>query len=130
MLNKHIKRYHRLQSDAKGKVKDPEKLVILDRVMKDLKEKLFKGEGFVLSDIRDYANSQISLSEKSFNNRELKVLLTKMYGERLKFSVPEEVNKSVMIFLEDCPVEEMADRIRTHNPLKECASILRDELQK
>lgn len=81
---------------------------------------LRRGDGYALSDIRDRVNALFS-TDKHVTNRELKILLCAKYGDTLRFSVPIEANKSVMIYMA-VSAEAMADTIRSTDPVKICAA--------
>lgn len=59
---------------------------------------------------------------------ELKFLLIGHYGEGIRFAPPVEANKSVMVFLDTCTAEEMANTIRASNPVRICAEMIRESL--
>ena len=123
----YMQKYNRIMESPDTEPLMPKKLEILNQVITEIEGGLSCGDGFTLSSIRDRAISLMNGGE--FTNRELKVLLTKKYGESLKFSVPKEANKSVMIFLDKFSAGEMADTIRASDPISQCAEIMRNELQ-
>ena len=63
------------------------------RLVEDIMPGLSEGHGFVLSDIRDRANSMLEESERLFTNKELRVLLANQFGTNISFSSPQEANK-------------------------------------
>lgn len=72
---------------------------------------LSNGEGDELSYVRDsmnrYLDSENHESRPSVTNREVKVLLTKHFGDRICFSQPKQVNKSlvrVLIMMSLCVI--------------------------
>ena len=67
-------------------------------------------------------------SADKVDNRQLKVLLTAKYGNQIRFSRPGSNKKSAMIYLDCVPSEQMADTIREHDAINDCAKILRSSL--
>ena len=58
---------------------------------------------------------------KSVTNKEVNVLLLNHFGDRIRFFVPKEANKTVMVFGKDVNVQHMAETIRTNDPIRQCA---------
>ena len=74
-----------------------------------------QGKVYPLSDIRDRCNNLLSTDK--VDNRQLKVLLTAKYGNQIRFSGSNKFFQ-----------KKMADTIREHDLINECATILRNLL--
>ena len=99
--------------------------------MVNIESDMNRGEGFELSVIRDSVNNKLAEcgSSEQMNNREVRVLLEKYFGNRISFSYPQGANKSLICFTSDtCSAETLAETIRNAEPVKDCANILRDSL--
>ena len=98
------------------------KKIISDELLSTINPSLQIGHGYSLSDIRDKANEMLSETLDSFTNREIKFLLINHYKDNVKFTNPYEANKSMMVFLGNLSIEEIADKIRSIDIIKEAAS--------
>ena len=85
---------------------------------------LVQGKGYPSSDISDRCNNLLSTDK--VDNRQLKVLLTANYGNQIRFSGSDK--KSALIYVDCVPSERMADTIREHDVINECATVLRNSL--
>jgi len=72
-----------------------------EQVVKDIEIGINQGFGYELSFVRDCVNREIT-SCKRVTNKEVNVLLLNHFGDRIRFSVPKEANKSVMFFWQIC----------------------------
>ena len=63
-----------------------------------------------------------------FSNRDVRLFLESHYGSDLSISVPSEANKSFMVFLQANAATEMADVIRSSDPITQCAAKIREAL--
>ena len=123
-----LKYKRKLQSDGKSTPQVSEKVAAFSSIAPDIKSGLDKGYGYTLSYIRDQFN--IQNENIKINNQQLKLLLSDYFGNGIKFSKPTEANKPLMFFSSDLQTEEVADVIRSCNPITECALLLRESLQK
>lgn len=57
-------------------------------------------------------------------------MLCDYFGNDITFAKPKEANKPVMFFSAALQTEEVADVLRSCNPVTECAILLRESLQK
>ena len=71
--------------------------------MIELEFNLKSRDGFKLSVIRDSVNKKLIEcgNEELMNNREVKVLLEKHFGNKTKLSYSQKVNTSLLCFLSD-----------------------------
>jgi len=69
-----------------------------------------------------------SASKETFSNREFRLFLESHYGQDLIISRPTEANKCDMVFLNAASPADMADVIRSSNPITQCASAIRQVL--
>ena len=64
-----------------------------------------------------------------FSNRDVKLFLQNQYGESIDFTYPGVQRKSTMVFsIAHNEINQLAEAIRSINPFKVCASIIRKEL--
>ena len=124
-FSKYIKRFENSRRPVQSRTISTRKQ-LLDSVFEGIHQGLVQGKGYPLSDIRDRCNNLLSTDK--VDNRQLKVLLTAKYGNQIRFSRPGSNKKSAMIFLDCVPSEQMADTIREHDDINECAKILRSSL--
>ena len=101
--------------------------------MDEINTGLIEGKGYELSEIRDRANFllktlQPSHAERQFENRELRLLLLNDFQDEICFTAPQEAIKSVMFLLTINRPEDMAELIRSTDPISQCASFIHDEL--
>ena len=82
------------------------------------------GQGFALSNLRDNVNG-FRDSQETFSNRDIRLFLESHYGQDI--SRPTEANKCAMVFINASPAD-MADVIRSSNPIIQCASTIRHAL--
>ena len=128
-ISRYLLKYKRnLQSDGKSTPQVSEKVAAFSFIAPDIKSGLDKGYGFTISYIRDQFN--IQNENIKVNNKELKLLLSNYFGNSIKFSKPTEANKPLMFFSSSLQTEEVADVIRSCNPVTECALLLRESLKK
>ena len=93
-------------------------------VMPEIETGLIQGDGYELSYVRDCINSKLG-SDICVNNREVKVLLTNYFGSKISFSKPKQVNKSQMFFSSTVKAENLAETIRSTDPIRQCAEMIR-----
>ena len=120
-FSKYIKRFENSRRPVQSRTMSTRKQ-LLDSVFESIHQGLVQGKGYPLSDIRDRCNNLLSADK--VDNRQLKVLLTAKYGNQIRFSRPGSNKKSAMIYLDCVPSEQMADTIREHDAINECAKIL------
>ena len=94
-------------------------------VIADIEIGLANGEAYELSYVRDAMKQHGS---DSVTNREVKVLLTNHFGDQICYSQPKQLNKSLMIFSKSVTAESMAETIRSTDPIKQCAELIRQSL--
>ena len=128
-MKQYIRLYDKKVKDESCESSTNDKQLVWQTMMVKIECDMKRGEGFELSLIRDSVNNKLAEcgSSEQMNNREVKVLLEKHFGNRISFSYPQNANKSVMCFTSDtCSAETLAETIRNAEPVKECAKILRD----
>lgn len=119
---------HALQKEHSDKSKTSDKLCAFAAMLEQISPELRNGKGYALSDLRIQANGLLNTQDKTFSNRELKLLLLNEFGDDICFSSSREVNKSAMVFLSTVSAEEMADKIRSTDHIRTCAESLRNVL--
>ena len=67
-------------------------------------------------------------SGSKVTNQQVKVLVTNYFGERIKFSWPKQLNKSALVFSASVTGEAMAETIRGKDPIRQCATLIRQSL--
>ena len=94
---------------------------------------LTNGEGYELSYVRDLMNRNLDSNDVEswpmVTNREMKLLLTNHFGDKICFSKPKQANKSMMFFYKGLSCNDMAETIRGSDCIKECAELLRESLK-
>ena len=107
-----------------------------DHILQEIEDGLAKGLGYELSYVRKRMNDYILSCDSigaggdtrcSVTNREVKILLTNHFDEKIRFSTPKQLNKSMMFFKNDI-AEQMAETIRISDPIKQAASMIKDAL--
>ena len=58
-------------------------------------------------------------------NKEVNLLLMNHFGDKITFSQPKSVSKSVIIFGQNVGIENNAETIRTTDPVRLCAENIR-----
>ena len=96
-------------------------------LLKDIDVPLKDREGFCLSNPRDRVIC-CSGSKQTFSNRDIRLFLQSHYGSDLSISIPSEVNKSFMVFLQATAATEMADVIHSNNAIIQCTAKIRQAL--
>ena len=66
--------------------------------------------------------------EETITNKEVKLLLISTFGDNISFSYPSLKNRSLMCFSKSCTSEDMAETIRSIDPIKVCADRIREAL--
>lgn len=127
-LASYIRRFEREleQSRTPTQASGTTKEQVFDQISKEIQKGITDGLGYTLSDIRKMLNSQ---STKTFNNRDLKRLLLNRFGDTITFTNPVENNKPAIVFSSKLMTEDVAEVIRTHDPIKECANVLRQSIK-
>lgn len=98
-----------------------------EKVASDVKLGFERGQGFELSKLRDSIIAIIG-PEGTITNKEVKLLLISTFGENISFSYPSLKNRSLMCFSKSCTSEDMAETIRSIDPIKVCADRIRKAL--
>lgn len=128
-IRSYIRRYEKDTECSDAQQEVPPKIKVFHELIASVDANLLKGVGYALSDIRDMANVLGSEVECTFSNREIRILLCHHYKGNLSISFPREANKSGMVFLKDTTsVEDMADTIRSIDPITACAKMIREAL--
>ena len=98
-LDCHPEKCNRESKNDSALHKNTQKKEVIDIFLNEIKPDLLKGQGYSMSDIRDRVNKLLD-SEKSINNRDLKVLIIcAKYGDKIRFSTPLQTHKSTMIYI-------------------------------
>lgn len=124
-INRYLLEYERICLNQSGDPVSSKKQAWLE-VVREIEMRLSDGEGLELSYVRKLMNEKISSS--SITNQEVKVLLSHHFGEKIRFSTPKQVNKSLLFFSADVTQESLAETIRCTDPVRECAEVLRQSL--
>jgi hypothetical protein len=86
---------------------------VLDEVLGTLETNLLKGTAYSLTEICNYCIE--NKRNVNVTNRELRVLLSKKYGDRLRVSLPKEANQSALVVT----AEDIADTVRFSSPVRD-----------
>lgn len=124
-IRSYLVKYERASQTSGHQSQLSPKMKVFKDVVESIDSGLSRGEGYAISDLRDYANQ---IGDSRFTNREIKVLLCSHYRDSLCISNPHEANKSSMIFLNISRPEDMADTIRSTDPILSCANTIRQAL--
>lgn len=119
-----------LEKEGDNEHQQSKKMEAFQTVVQEIDSRLRQGTGYALTDLRKRCNEVVNDKEHAtFTNREVKVLLVHRYNEdSVSFSIPQEANKSAMVYLSSFSKNELVDSIRAHEPLQECAEAIRNEL--
>lgn len=94
--------------------------------IKSIESKFKDGEAFTLTQIRTLVNESFNLS---IRNDEVKSKLIDYFGPDVCFSYPREANKSTLAFYSKINTANMADKIRSYDPVTECSELLKKSLE-
>lgn len=122
-VNKYILKYERLQEKYCDDKSTNHKKEAWKYIISDIENGLANGYGYELSFVRDAMNKQLQVG--SVTNREVKLLLRNHFTDQICFSQSKQLNKSELFFSKGVSTENMADKIRVTDPIKECAAIIR-----
>lgn len=124
-INQYLLKYKRACCE-KPKQKSC-KQVVWSEVVKHIEIGLSSHEGYELTYVRDCMNEKIGSNAK-VSSKEVKLLLTNHFGNKIRFSQPKQVNRSVLFFSSDVTTETMAETIRATDPIRQCAEMIRQSL--
>lgn len=122
-MNKYILKYERLKEKCCDDKSTNRKKEAWTNIISDIENGLANGNGYELSFVRDAMKKQLQVD--NVTNREVKILLTHHFTDQICFSQPKQLNKSELFFSKGVSTENMADKIRVTDPIKECAAIIR-----
>ncbi|KAK7069516.1 hypothetical protein SK128_018152, partial [Halocaridina rubra] len=91
-------------------------------IVSDIEKGLTNGNGYELSFVRDTMNKQLKVG--SVTNSEVKFFLTNHFTDHICCLQPKQLNKSELLFSKGVSPENMADKIRGSDPIRECATII------
>ena len=96
----------------------------------ELLEKGFKtGNGYELSVIREFMNEKLKQNGMILSNRDIKLFLLNQFGDDIDFAYSDNQRKSMMVFsVRNVNSQDLAEKIRSIDPLKVFASRIREEL--
>ncbi len=124
-INAYCKTYDRSLSESK----EPHpKVLIFEKVISDVSAKLVDGTGFTLTDIAAACNEVNRDSSCHFTNRDVKLLLTNKFGDRITFMGSRQANKPTLFYLDNVSEADMAEMISCSDPIKEVAKALRETI--
>ena len=126
-VNHYLLNFDRLKDKSCDEKNTNCKKEAWSKIISDIETGLSNGTGYELSFVRDAMNKHLEVNDY-VNNREVKVLLTNHFSDQICFSQPKQLNKSQQFFSKEVRVENMAEQIRASDPIKECASIIRQSL--
>ena len=106
-MRTYLIRYNRATGKTDAECSKPPKMVAFNELIKEISPHLNEGKGYILSDLRNRCNELLQEDPSSFNNREIKLLLSEHYGEDISFSTPQEANKSPVVFLQKFSRDDM-----------------------
>ena len=118
--------YQQKKSDSKNCLVNKRQLLSneifhIDRILKE-------GNGIAISDIRDLINENNEI--ETMSNKEVELYLTEHYGERIQFSKSSIKNQSTLVFSSELSVQNIIEKVRSTNVIKEAASSLRNVIMK
>ena len=110
--------YQQKKSDSKNCLVNKRQLLSneifhIDQILKE-------GNGIAISDIRDLINENNEI--ETMSNKEVKLYLTEHYGERIQFSKSSIKNQSTLVFSSELSVQNIIEKVRSTNVIKEAAS--------
>ena len=128
-LQKYLYKYDSLSHEEISNPKLSPKQVAWNEIVNILEEGLNGGKGYELSAIRDYLNTKLSAEDGRFSNRDVKVFLESHFADTIDFTYSAEHNKCMMVFsILRNKSGQLAETIRSIDPFKVCASIIRKHL--
>jgi len=125
-VNRYLLQYERACSDRSDENANAScRQKAWTSVIADIETGLANGEAYELSYVRDAMRQHGS---DSVTNREVKVLLTNHFGDQICYSQPKQLNKSLMCFSKSVTAKSVAETIRSTDPIKQCAELIRQSL--
>ena len=88
-----------------------------------IKSVLFQGNGLILSEIRDIANSK--QDEVEISNKEVKLFLMEQLPDSIQFCSSKNKNKSLLDFFSKLSAQDIVQKVRSTDILKGAALSLR-----
>ena len=85
----------------------------------------FQTIGFALNDLRDTFMEQNPTMVTT--NKEIKSVITEVYGESVCFAYPKEKSVSQLVYASNIDPGMIVDKVRSCDIIKKCAAILREE---
>lgn len=126
-LESYLVQFRRSSQESKITPKISTKEIMMEEVSHVIKQMLDDGYGVTLSEIRDYLNTKET--GILIRNSEVKHFLLKFFGTTIKFSTPTQNNKSLIVYSSKLTTEEMTEKVRSLNVLKDAGRLVRNALK-
>ena len=124
MHKKYFRKYEKAKSNKSVEKTMTEKQLLWSNVIPDIENGLSEGAGYELSYVRDCMNKELGLDSK-VTNKEIKILLVNHFGDKITFSRSNQATKSLMFFSKSVPIENIAETVRTSDPISQSADMIR-----
>lgn len=128
-MTNYLQRFQLLNQSAVKQPEPKQKQRAWDDILPELEDGLKRGNGYELSAVRDKLNRLVD-DEHEFRNRDVKIYFLKQFGKSIDFTYPSVQHKSPMVYSAlNVKTDDLAERIRSMDPLQACASVLRESLE-
>ena len=125
-VNRYLLKYERFKDKSSEDKSTNHKNEAWTNIISDIETGLANGNGYELSFVRDAMNKHLEVG--SVTNREVTILLTNHFSDQICFSQPKQLNRSGLFFSKGITNENMAETIRSTDPIRQCTDIIRQSL--
>ena len=129
-MKEYLEKYNRRLEALSKHIQTREEQMVLDKVSIQVFESLdLTTCGYPISSIRDLINE--SHDEANMDNRKVKILLVKHFGDKICFTYPHDRKLSQMVFSNMFSCSTVVETLRSHaiNKVKSVADELRSEVK-
>lgn len=87
---------------------------------------MYNGYGLTLSEIRDFVSkiSEVPL----LTNKEVKLYMVKIFGDRIQFSKPKEKNQSLLVYSSTLTADQVTDKLCSLDSVRDAGQLIRQSL--
>ncbi len=130
-LRHYLDKYEKDLTREAQSSKSMKRRELFERFIKEVEPDMKSGTAYTLTHLKEKCSALITADlDISFSNRDIRMLLIDRFGEDVSFCKPKAANQSASVFLNNITKEEMVDRIRHIDVMKESACKIRQLLLK
>ena len=125
-LETYLQKYKRQSHQSDAKHRAPNKGKTIEENKAIFQNILGNGYGLTLSEIRDFVNK---ISEAPLlTNKEVKLYMVEIFGDRIQFSKPKERNQSLLVYSSTLTADQVADKLRALDSVRDAGQLIRQSL--